>query len=198
MSGQNERMQSRSVFIHADESCLGIQHTDRDSPGGAGGLLEYWQNGAWIRRDFWLSEPATTNNRMALKGAIVALKALKRPCSVVFVSDSQYLVRGASEWIHGWRRNGWKRKGGTLENAELWRELDHAMGPHRMEWKWVRGHAGHARNEYANYLAIRAAREQSNSGGVVESGFEKWLEREREEHGRYMDFNEWQGPALPD
>jgi len=198
MTGQNARSESRSVYIHADESCLGNQNTDRDSPGGAGGLLEYWHNDGWTRRDFWLSEPATTNNRMALKGAIVALNALKRPCEVVFVSDSQYLVRGASEWIHGWRRSNWRRKGGVLENAELWQELDAAMRAHRVEWKWVRGHAGHPRNEYANYLAIRAAREQSSSDGVVPSGFEAWLRDQREKYGRYLDFDEWRGPPLPD
>lgn len=196
MSSQNATMESRSVFIHADESCLGIQFTDRDSPGGAGGMLEVWQHGTWVRRDFWLSEPATTNNRMALQGAIAGLNALRRPCHVVFVSDSQYLVRGASEWIHGWRRSGWKRKGGSLENAELWQELDAAMRPHRVDWKWVRGHAGHPRNEYANDLAIRAAKEQSSSGGVIASGFDKWLEEQRERRGLYIDFNEWQGPPL--
>lgn len=198
MAGQNERSTSRSVYIHADESCLGIQYTDRDSPGGAAGLLEYWHKDAWIRRDFWLSEPATTNNRMAIRGAVVGLNALKQPCSVVFVSDSQYLIKGASEWIHGWRRSGWKRKAGTLENAELWQELDVAMKRHRVEWKWVRGHAGHPRNEYANDMAILAAREQGDSGGVVDSGFEQWLKEQREKYGRYKDFNEWAGPPLRD
>ena len=198
MAGQNERSTSRSVYIHADESCLGIQYTDRDSPGGAAGLLEYWHKDAWIRRDFWLSEPATTNNRMAIRGAVVGLNALKHPCSVVFVSDSQYLVKGAGEWIHGWRRSGWKRKAGALENAELWQELDVAMKRHRIEWKWVRGHAGHPRNEYANDLAIRAAREQADSGGVVASGFEQWLKEQRETYGRYKDFNERAGPPLRD
>jgi len=191
-------MQSRSVFIHADESCLGIQYTDRDSPGGAAGILEVWRDDAWIRRDYWLSEPATTNNRMALRGAIVALNALKRPCDVVYVSDSQYLVRGASEWLPGWRRSGWKRKGGALENAELWQELAEAMRRHRIEWRWVRGHAGHPRNEYANYLAIRAARKQSDSGGLVPSGFEQWLKEQREKYGRYLDFDESKPPPLID
>lgn len=180
-----------TVHIHADESCLGNQFQDRATPGGAGGLVEVWKDGEWVRRDFWLSEPDTTNNRMALRSAIESLQALSRPCVVHFVSDSQYLVKGASEWIHGWKRRGWKRKGGEIENLELWQALDRAMARHRVKWMWVRGHAGHPRNEYANHLATSAARDQSGSGGLVASGFQDWLESEREKSGRYLDFQEF-------
>ena len=182
------------VRVHADESCLGNQFMDRDSPGGAAGLVETWTGGRWVRRDYWISEPATTNNRMALRSAIEPLKALNRPCRVRFVSDSQYLVKGIKEWLPGWKARGWKRKSGLLENVELWQELDRVMDAHILEPSWTRGHAGHAENEYANYLATRAATAQDDSRGLVESGFEAWLAQEREQHGRYLDYREAETP----
>ncbi|HEX7118579.1 MAG TPA: ribonuclease H [Longimicrobiales bacterium] len=181
------------LYIYADESCLGIQYTDRDSPGGAAGLVELWRDGAWERRDYWVSEPATTNNRMALRSAIVGLRALRKPCRVVFTSDSQYLIRGMREWVGGWIRRGWKRKSGPIENIALWQELVEVARRHAVDWRWVRGHAGHPQNEYANHLAVRAAKKQTQSGGLVASGYEKWLEAEREK-GHYMDVYEFQPP----
>lgn len=183
------------VQIHADESCLGNQNQNRARPGGAGGLLEVWKDGAWVRRDFWLSEPDTTNNRMAIRSALEGLGLLTRRCDVRFVSDSQYLVKGASEWIHGWKRRGWKRKAGPIENLELWQALDRLLPRHQVRWEWVRGHDGHPRNEYANHLATTAAKDQTGSGGLVESGFQAWLDEEREAHGRYMDFQEFLPPG---
>ena len=111
------------VFVHADESCLGTQFAGRDRPGGAAVLLEHWKDGAWERRDLWTSDPSTTNNRMAITSAILALGTLRGRCRVRFVSDSQYLIKGASEWMPGWKRKGWKRKGGPIENLDLWRRL---------------------------------------------------------------------------
>ena len=181
------------VYIYADESCLGVQFTDRDSPGGAAGLIEFWRGDHWERRDYWVSEPATTNNRMALRSAIEGLAALRVPCRVVFTSDSQYLIRGMREWVPGWIRRGWKRKGGAIENVELWRALVDAARRHRVDWRWVRGHAGHPQNEYANYLATRAARTQTSSNGLVPSGYESWLDAEREK-GRFLDVFEFQPP----
>jgi ribonuclease HI len=181
------------VVIHADESCLGNQYQDRASPGGAAGLVEHWRGDHWQRRDYWISEPGTTNNRMALRSAIEGLNALKVPCRVRFVSDSQYLVKGISEWLPGWKRQGWKRKTGPIENLELWQALDEAAVRHEVSWEWVRGHAGHPKNEYANDLAIRAAREQTSSPGWVESGFEGWLQVEQEKRGRYRSLD----PAAP-
>jgi ribonuclease HI len=178
------------VHIHADESCLGNQFSDRDSPGGAGALVELWKEDAWVRRDHWLSEPATTNNRMALRGAADVLNQLRSACRVIFTSDSQYLVKGMREWVHGWAKRGWRRRGGTVENVELWRILVRAARRHEVDWRWVRGHAGHPRNEYANHLATRAAREQTASAGLVSSGFEAWLEAERSARERYLDFFE--------
>jgi len=179
-----------NVTIHADESCLGNQFKGRANPGGAGGLVELWTEEVWKRRDYWVSHPDTTNNRMALLSAIVGLGFMNRPCRIRFVSDSQYLVKGMKEWVPGWKARGWKRKGGPPENLDLWKELDRAATRHDMEWVWVRGHKGHPRNEYANHLATRAAKNQSSSQGLVESDFSEWLNRERDEGDRYLDFFE--------
>jgi len=179
-----------SVTIHADESCLGNQFENRANPGGAGGLVEFWKEDRWERRDFWLHESDTTNNRMAIRSALEGLSLLKRPCRVRFVSDSQYLVKGMSEWVQGWKAKGWKRKGGPPENLDLWKEVDRIVSIHVVEWVWVRGHKGHPRNEYANYLATRAAKKRNSSPGLVDSGFGEWLEGQREKRDRYMDFFE--------
>lgn len=182
-------MTGPTVHIYADESCLGNQFQDRARPGGAAGLVEYSHpRRGWLRRDFWTSEPNTTNNRMALQSAILPLGALKRPSRVVFTSDSRYLVDGMTRWVHDWVRRGWKRKGGEIENVGLWQELVPLARTHDVQWRWVRGHAGHPQNEYANHLAIRAAREQSRSAGLVESGFDEWIAEEQEAKGRYLDY----------
>ncbi len=183
------------VVIHADESCLGNQFQDRDSPGGAGALVEAWKDGGWVRRDLWLSEPGTTNNRMAIRSASASLGSLRRPCRVRFISDSQYLVKGMTEWLPGWKARGWRRKAGAIENLELWKELDRVAALHRVTWEWVRGHAGHPRNEYVNDLAVAAATEQTQSGGLVPSGFLEWLEEQRSTHGRYRELDEDQPPS---
>jgi ribonuclease HI len=180
------------VYIYADESCLGNSR-ERATPGGAAGLVSVWKENCWERRDYWISEPATTNNRMAIRSAIVPLDALRKPCRIIFTSDSQYLVKGMSEWVFGWARRGWKRKTGAVENVELWKALVKAAAPHEIEWRWVRGHAGHPQNEYADALATRAAAELTASGGLVPSGFERWLEDERARN-RYLDFNEQAAP----
>lgn len=186
------------VYIYADESCLGVQYRDRDSPGGAAGLLEYWKDDAWVRRDYWVSEPGTTNNRMAIRSAIEGLSALKQPCRVIFTSDSQYLVKGMSEWIAGWVRRNWKRRTGPVENAGLWKALLPVARRHAVEWRWVRGHAGHPQNEYADELAVRAAKDQTRSDGLMESGFQEWLEQQRETKEKYFDFMEFQPPPEED
>jgi ribonuclease HI len=134
------------------------------------------------RFDYWLSEPATTNNRMALRSAIEALKILSRKENqlwVVFTSDSQYLVKGMREWVPGWVARGWRRKDGEIVNLSLWKELDALAKAHRIDWQWVRGHNKHPQNEYADHLATRAAREQTNSGGPVPSLYGEWLESDR-------------------
>lgn len=187
-SDRTARRDDPVVHIFADESCLGNQFESRANPGGAAGLVERFDGRrGWHRRDFRHFDPDTTNNRMAIISAIVPLEALRRPCDVVFTSDSQYLVKGISEWVHGWARRGWKRKGGPIENLELWRRLVGAARRHRIEWRWVRGHADHAKNEYANWLAVRTATEREGSGGLEPSGFEAWLEEQRE-RGKFVDF----------
>lgn len=146
---------------------------------------------ALTRRDFFVHSPDTTNNRMALAGAIGVLQLLARKGSrlqVLLVSDSEYLVRGVREWLPAWKARGWKRKGGEIENLELWRALDHSLTLHQTQLAWVRGHNGHPKNEYANDLAVRAAREQETSAGVVTSGFAEWLDGKRA--GRqYLDYD---------
>lgn len=188
-------MKKPLVHIHADESCLNNQAKEEDSPGGAGGVVEFWQRSKWERRDYWLSAPATTNNQMAIRSAIVGLELLKKPCHVVFVSDSQYLVKGASEWMFGWARAGWKRKSGAVENLELWQDLYEVVKRHDIEWKWVKGHALHPQNEYANHLATRAAKEQTFSDGLVDSEFVVWLDRQREKYDRYLTFDHTAAPV---
>lgn len=181
---------SALVYIHADESCLGNQFGDRANPGAAAGLIEVFDDRrGWTRRDYFVSERDTTNNRMAIRSGIAGLLALKRPSRVIFYSDSSYLVKGMREWLHSWARRGWKRKGGPIENLELWVELIETIGDrHQVDWRWVRGHAGDPKNEYANKLAVDAARNQSDSGGLVPSGFDAWLHEQQEQHDRFITF----------
>ena len=184
-----------TVHVHADESCLGNQFQGRANPGGAAGLVEIWKDERWHRRDYWLAEKDTTNNRMALRSAIEPLRLLTRECRVEFVSDSQYLVKGMNEWIGGWKARGWKRKKGPIENLGLWKALDRVASRHQVTWRWVRGHAGHPKNEYANDLAIRAAETQRASGGLVESGFQEWLQEQRDRYEKYLDYFEFVPPG---
>jgi ribonuclease HI len=176
-------MTSRAVVVYADESCLG-NGREGQNPGGAAGLIEYApREGAQLTRlDYWIAEPATTNNRMALRSAIEALRILSRKgnrLDVQFTSDSQYLVKGMREWIRSWKSRGWKRKEGAIENLLLWQEVDAIAQAHNVSWQWVRGHNEHPQNEYADHLATRAAREQTNSGGPVPSLYEEWLATQR-------------------
>jgi ribonuclease HI len=171
-----------AVSVFADESCLG-NGRDGQNPGGAAGLIEYPTRGAGtVRLDYWISEPGTTNNRMALRSGIEAMRILSRKgrrLEVHFTSDSQYLVKGMSEWVRGWKARGWKRREGEIENLSLWKELDAAAQAHVVKWQWVRGHNKHPQNEYADHLATRAAREQTNSSGPVPSLYEEWLSEQR-------------------
>jgi ribonuclease HI len=178
------------VLVHADESCLG-NDSSKPSPGGNAALIEAPAGDSLARWDFYESSPQTTNNRMALAGAIATLEWVRRQwqrARVVYVSDSQYLVKGMSEWVAGWRARGWKRKGGALENLELWQKLVQAAAAHDVAWRWIEGHAGHAKNEYANDLAIRAAERQERSNGLVPSEFDAWLAQARA-RGLYGDYD---------
>jgi ribonuclease HI len=186
-SGERTQNTLPMLAIYADESCLG-NGREGSNPGGAAGVIEYVhpETGNLTRWDYWISEPATTNNRMALRSLIEAFKAISRKgvrFRVAFTSDSQYLVKGMREWVYGWMARGWKRKEGPILNLELWMDAVDATRGHQLDPRWVRGHEGHPQNEYANHLAIRAAREQSSSNGIVASKFDEWLAAERERVG---------------
>lgn len=143
----------RAVEIYTDGACAG-----NPGPGGWGALVR-WGN---HQKELSGGEPETTNNRMELKAAIEALKILKRPCHVRLYTDSQYLKQGITQWIHDWKKRGWKtadRK--PVKNIDLWQGLDGALARHKVEFFWVRGHAGHPENERADALAragLEAAR----------------------------------------
>lgn len=180
----------RLAIVHLDESCLG-NGREGSNPGGAGGLIEIRARSGVERRDIYLSEPATTNNRMALRGAIHTLEELSRKGAtlrVLIVSDSLYLVKGMREWVRSWKARGWTRKGGPIGNLELWKSLDVAAARHVTDFRWVRGHAADPKNEYADHLSVRAAGEQMASGGLIESGFLQWLDAERERR-RYAAYD---------
>lgn len=176
--------------MHLDESCLG-NGKPGGNPGGAGGLVEIRMPRGIERRDFFLHAPATTNNRMALAGAIAGLQLLGQKgkrLRLLVVSDSEYLVKGIREWAPGWQRRGWTRKGGAIENLELWKALWQSLDRHEAQFTWVRGHAGHPKNEYANDLAVGAARRQETSDGIVASGFPAWL-ADRQVKGRFAGYD---------
>jgi ribonuclease HI len=182
---------SSAAILHLDESCLG-NGREGQNPGGGGGLIEARSaNGSIHRRDVYVSSPATTNNRMALASAVAALQLLARKGArlpVLIVSDSQYLVKGMREWVPGWVGRGWRRREGPIENLELWKALVASSRLHDVQWTWVRGHRGHPKNEYANDLAVLAAREQRMSEGIVESGFDEWLTARRAK-GLYLAYD---------
>ncbi|MDM7255266.1 MAG: ribonuclease HI [Paracoccus sp. (in: a-proteobacteria)] len=138
------------LFAWTDGACSG-----NPGPGGWGVLMRAMEGDAILKeRELSGGEPATTNNRMELMAAIRALETLTRPSRIVIVTDSAYVKNGVTQWIHGWKRNGWKtadRK--PVKNVELWQRLDEAQQRHQVEWRWIKGHAGHAENERADELA---------------------------------------------
>lgn len=143
------------VRIFTDGACSG-----NPGPGGWGALLQYGGK----ERELSGGEPHTTNNRMELMAAIASLEALTRRCTVELYTDSEYVRRGITEWIHAWRRRGWQtaaRK--PVKNADLWRRLDTAASGHDVDWHWVKGHSGHPENERADALARGAAKEAANA-----------------------------------
>ena len=138
-------MASPVVEIYTDGACRG-----NPGPGGWGVLLRYNSQ----EKELWGGEADTTNNRMELMAAIRALEALKRPSQVKLYTDSIYVMKGITEWIHDWKRKGWRTADKkAVKNADLWRQLDELRAKHDIEWHWVRGHAGHPENERADQLA---------------------------------------------
>ncbi|MDR3397564.1 ribonuclease HI [Pandoraea sp. NPDC087047] len=135
------------VEIYTDGACKG-----NPGPGGWGALLVAGKH----RKEMFGGEPNTTNNRMELLAVIRALEALNKPCHVVLHTDSQYVQKGISEWIHGWKARGWKTAAKEpVKNADLWQTLDAVSQKHEIDWRWVKGHAGHEGNEAADQLANR-------------------------------------------
>jgi len=145
---------STQVEIFCDGACSG-----NPGPGGYGAILRCRGHEKEIRG----GAPQTTNNRMELTAAIEALRLLNRPCSITVISDSQYLVKGMTEWIHGWQRRGWQNsKKEPVLNRDLWEELLKLSSRHTVTWQWIRGHAGHEENERCDTLARQAIAEIRN------------------------------------
>jgi len=135
------------VELFTDGACRG-----NPGPGGWGALLRYGK----VEKELYGGEPETTNNRMELMAAIRGLESLKRPCRVRLTTDSQYVMKGITEWMDNWKRRGWKTAAKKpVKNVDLWQRLDEALSRHEVEWCWVRGHTGHAENERADELANR-------------------------------------------
>jgi ribonuclease HI len=144
-----------SVSIWTDGACSG-----NPGPGGWGVILVSGEH----TKELFGGEPDTTNNRMELMAAISALEALKKPCDITLHIDSQYVRQGITQWIHGWKKNGWKTADKKpVKNAELWQRLEEATKRHRIDWQWVKGHAGDPMNERADELA-REGVKQARAG----------------------------------
>jgi ribonuclease HI len=137
------------VTIYTDGAC-----DPNPGPGGWAVLLRYKGHEKTLSG----GEAHTTNNRMELTAAVMALQALNEPCLIAIYTDSEYLKRGITEWLEGWRRRGWRRKEGPLANADLWQALDEALQPHQVEWHWVKGHASNRDNQRVDWLARAAIR----------------------------------------
>ncbi|MFG5384045.1 ribonuclease HI [Yoonia sp. R2-816] len=136
------------LYAYTDGACSG-----NPGPGGWGALLIAREGDRVVKeRELHGGAPETTNNRMELLAAITALETLSKPTKVTVVTDSAYVKDGITKWIHSWKRNGWKKKGG-LKNVDLWQRLDAAAARHDVTWEWVKGHAGHPENERADELA---------------------------------------------
>lgn len=143
------------VDIFCDGACSG-----NPGPGGFGIILRSGNR----EKELSGADPHTTNNRMELLAAITALEALKKPCEVVLTTDSQYLVKGMTEWLQGWVKKGWKNsKKEDVLNRDLWERLLALSAVHRIRWSWIRGHSGHPENERCDGLARQAIRDMLNS-----------------------------------
>ena len=141
----------QEVEIFTDGACKG-----NPGPGGWGVVLRYKGQTKTLKG----AEADTTNNRMELTAALEGLKSLKRPCKVSLTTDSEYVRKGITEWIHGWKQKGWRTASKQpVKNADLWRELDEQVNRHKVTWQWVRGHTGHPGNERADQLANRGVDE---------------------------------------
>lgn len=140
---------NKQVEIFTDGSCLG-----NPGPGGYGVVLRYKQTEKTLSKGYRL----TTNNRMEMLAAVIALQSLKEPCNVILTTDSQYVRQGITQWIHNWKQRGWKTADKKpVKNADLWQALEKETARHKVDWRWVKGHAGHRENEMCDQLARSAA-----------------------------------------
>ena len=145
----------KKVHLITDGACLG-----NPGPGGWAAILRHGPH----KKELWGCEPQTTNNRMELTAAIEGLRALREPCEVVVVTDSEYMMKGITSWIHGWKKKGWMTAAKKpVVNQDLWKSLDEQVLRHKTHWEWTKGHADHVDNNRCDELASRAAREQCRS-----------------------------------
>ncbi len=153
---------TKQVEIFTDGSCLG-----NPGPGGYGIVLRYKTTEKQLSKGYLL----TTNNRMEMMAAVVALRTLKEPCQVILTTDSQYVRQGITRWIHNWKKRGWKTADKKpVKNADLWKALDTETERHNIEWRWVKGHAGHRENEICDEIARAAAEAPTETDEGYESG----------------------------
>ena len=147
----------KQIEVHTDGACLG-----NPGPGGWAALLR-WRE---VERELSGGEADTTNNRMELMAAIAALEALREPCDVILTTDSQYVRQGILDWLANWIRRGWKTSGGDpVKNRDLWERLQAVSAPHKIDWRWVKGHSGHPENERVDVLARTAAEQIRDKAG---------------------------------
>ncbi|MGC9460044.1 ribonuclease HI [Vibrio genomosp. F10] len=153
---------TKQVEIFTDGSCLG-----NPGPGGYGVVLRYKETEKTLAKGYNL----TTNNRMEMLAAVVALQTLKEPCEVILTTDSQYVRQGITQWIHNWKKRGWKTSAKKpVKNADLWQALDKETARHTVDWRWVKGHAGHRENEMCDELARTAAENPTEEDTGYEAG----------------------------
>ena len=137
----------KTVSIYTDGACRG-----NPGPGGWGGLIEYGE----LSKQLYGGDVSTTNNKMELTAAIMALKEIKEPCEIILYTDSKYVLQGIEEWIHNWKKRGWRGANKKpVKNIDLWKELDELRDKHNIKWNWVKGHSGDPGNETADMLANR-------------------------------------------
>ena len=137
----------KTVIIYTDGACRG-----NPGPGGWGVLIEYGE----LSKQLYGGDVSTTNNKMELTAAIMALKEIKEPCEIILYTDSKYVLQGIEEWIHNWKKRGWRGANKKpVKNIDLWKELDELRDEHNIKWNWVKGHSGDPGNETADMLANR-------------------------------------------
>tara|TARA_B100001175_G_scaffold273778_1_gene247664 strand:+ start:266 stop:697 length:432 start_codon:yes stop_codon:yes gene_type:complete len=137
----------KTVIIYTDGACRG-----NPGPGGWGVLIEYGE----LSKQLYGGDVSTTNNKMELTAAIMALKEIKEPCEIILYTDSKYVLQGIEEWIHNWKKRGWRGANKKpVKNINLWKELDELRDKHNIKWNWVKGHSGDPGNETADMLANR-------------------------------------------